>query len=365
MFIEKRTITLIALCMSLLYPVSNSKAQTAADTGKPSAGEVDPMFFQETETPATVPPAAAPVSQPPEAATPLPAPAEHKGAEKTLTPAPVQIVPEPNMPVVPETSPAVPVIELPKVPGVTPKIDLPVSVPPKVDSPAPIIPFPAISAPSQSVPVPNMTPLLPSGEEIDDEDEPVEWKGSLMFDEKSIKLLNDAMESFLTGKPLELPAVVTPEASAAAAAAALAAKEQAAQPTVLPVFYLNSIVYFSPSNWSIWLNNTKISPVKKPQIPELKIVNITDRQVFFTWSVKNLDRISPNWMDKLKEDSDGDFSNSDNTIKVSAEKDSVGFALGPNQSFSVQAMEIMEGKTQAAPLPPTIGDAATEVPAQP
>jgi hypothetical protein len=68
-------------------------------------------------------------------------------------------------------------------------------------------------------------------------------------------------------------------------------------PTVAPSFYLNSVMFYMPKNWSVWLNHRRIRFGTK--MNGLTILNISEDYVDMLWKPMDLDFIAPDWRKKL------------------------------------------------------------------
>ncbi len=160
------------------------------------------------------------------------------------------------------------------------------------------------------------------------------YKGSLMYDERSL----NALYSFLQGNVAEF----SNDESLLSSFDEL--------PSIAPAFFLNSVIFISPSEWSVWVDNSKFRPnIGGEQITAEKV----DKEfAVFKWKPKKLDYISPNWQanlvaadiakNKLVKDRQGLISK-DGNIFVDAINNEVYFRLAPNQTFVSRTMEIAEG----------------------
>ena len=167
------------------------------------------------------------------------------------------------------------------------------------------------------------------------------WHGSLMFTAANSRLINDAAQSsFKKGEPVKIRhGTLTP-------------KPESTAPVYAPSFYLNTLLYSAPDNWTIWINNKRITSAN-PEVtsnlfPTLQIVAVTDTDVTFLWEPRFLKNISPEWSKQLILNPHGNLSNEMNTIVLKQDKSLLQFTLRPNQTFTVYDMQISEGY-----IPPT------------
>lgn len=130
-------------------------------------------------------------------------------------------------------------------------------------------------------------------------------------------------------------------------------------PQLLPAYYLSSIIYRTPNNWSIWLNGRKFKA--GDEIPGLEIASISSERVAFVWSPERLREVSDRLTAKQEtnEKTYGNRSALTQDISVNIEEENVRFSLGRNQTFNAADMEVYEGKytggtdpfTYVAPAP--------------
>jgi len=133
---------------------------------------------------------------------------------------------------------------------------------------------------------------------------------------------------------------------------------------IYPQFFLESLVYHSPNDWTIRINGRQITP----QTPggdetKLSVIAIDHDKVVLRWKPVEMARVLDAW-DKLPGNDTGQKSSGDNArvemdfnakapnkfsgvpIVVDREHRLVTFTLRPNQTFSSFAMEILEGKVR-------------------
>lgn len=99
-----------------------------------------------------------------------------------------------------------------------------------------------------------------------------------------------------------------------------------------PQFFLSSIIYHSPEDWVIWINNTKITSENSLiNGINLRILSVDSKKVVLEWIPQKTDKV--------------DLANvdSDNNIKTDFMNNKVVFELHTNQTFTSYAMKIVEG----------------------
>jgi hypothetical protein len=68
-------------------------------------------------------------------------------------------------------------------------------------------------------------------------------------------------------------------------------------PSVAPAFYLNSVMFYIPKNWTLWLNHRRIRV--GTEMNGLTVVNIHEDFVDMLWKPADLDFIAPDWKKKV------------------------------------------------------------------
>lgn len=129
-----------------------------------------------------------------------------------------------------------------------------------------------------------------------------------------------------------------------------------------PQFFLEFLVYHTPSDWYVRVNGQEMRPDKSQNSGNaFSIVNVTNDKVLFKWKPVDMKRVLDVWekaaakRNTTKETSNQpikmDFSaNSasdrmaDLSVSVNRDEKTVLFTLHPNQTFSSYAMRAFEGK---------------------
>jgi hypothetical protein len=157
---------------------------------------------------------------------------------------------------------------------------------------------------------------------------PPSFKGSLMFNHNELEELNTAWQKYLQKHPSK---DVT-----------LHVEFEANQTSI---YYLNSIIYFSEQNCSIWLNNKRYSNSDEGQniLPGLKLEKITAHKVKFSLNSKQIKNFLPNFKDYLLQTAEGNYYSEDYAITIGSDLTKAEFTLLPNQSMIIDNMEIVAG----------------------
>jgi hypothetical protein len=102
--------------------------------------------------------------------------------------------------------------------------------------------------------------------------------------------------------------------------------------TEYPQFYLESLAYHTPTDWSVSINHIKFTP-SQPQSPNLQVVGISPDKVTVVWKPLLMDMVSDVWKRAPNDD-----------VEVDTLHGTVTFTLRPNQTFSSYVMRVLEGK---------------------
>lgn len=179
--------------------------------------------------------------------------------------------------------------------------------------------------------------------------------GSLMFDKQTSEWLNAAVKSFDQNIPLEilLPSLfpaIKPETKVEEIHQPESVIIKSNSPIEAPAFYLKSILYFSPDNWSLWLNNKKLSDNTDKTIENITLVDISHKQASFLWKNTTIDLIYPDWKDLFTAIEDNKYASPEKNILVDASTGNITFILKPNQSLVSKTLEIVEGPAKSSSL---------------
>jgi len=104
--------------------------------------------------------------------------------------------------------------------------------------------------------------------------------------------------------------------------------------------FLSSVMYFTASDWVVWINDQKITPETNKRDKELYLKSVQRDEVSVVWSMN-----ATKWKilaDRKMEDSTPQI-NADNKIQTS-------FSLKPNQTFILGLNKVVEGRALTALL---------------
>ncbi len=204
------------------------------------------------------------------------------------------------------------------------------------------------------------------------------WKyGSVMYKEKVFGWVNTALQAHDKNTSLEilLPSIFPADHSSGTSVedqipvkettVQAPGKEQAIvpeKPEEIPSFYLKSILYFGPQDWTVWINDKKIKQDESP--PFLNIIKIDETQATFLWKDSKIDLRFPEWRDyMIPFDEEKKFFSNGQNVVISSETGDISFILKTNQSFIPNELKIIEGSinsgAKVSPVIPAINSTAT------
>lgn len=106
----------------------------------------------------------------------------------------------------------------------------------------------------------------------------------------------------------------------------------------LPNLYLGSIVYYSPTNWSVWINGKKLVNRLNKSSNILFVSNIDRSEAVFVWKPETLQDTGKTWDAKVAEG--GVLPKN---VVVEETKGTITFTLHPNQTFVPRTLTVSEG----------------------
>jgi hypothetical protein len=123
-----------------------------------------------------------------------------------------------------------------------------------------------------------------------------------------------------------------------------------------PQFYLETLIYHAPTDWTVWLKEGDISKKYTPDVvipPEapLKIITINKEDISFIWKPKG-------WVA-----ASGAYKEGTPGINIDKEKQQVVFTLRVNQIMLGKDMQIKEGYTPPVATEPAAVDVKDVPPA--
>jgi len=235
------------------------------------------------------------------------------------------------------------------------------------------------------------------------------WTASVMFSSRDRGYLAEAIKSYKTKIPIEvlLPNIFPKSGTRALDNLGLSEEINGGNPadnagneiiSEFPIIYINSILFISPTNWSIWINSKKISygdqnvqvkprpgykknkqktasnstlkdtnisankfdgkqqPAsnnsnddKLQEMPDIKleVLNVSEKEAIILWRQSELDRFFPHWRDSLEPiEGTNKYTNKQRNLVLDSASGNITFILKENQSLVGSIMQIAEGEVK-------------------
>lgn len=207
--------------------------------------------------------------------------------------------------------------------------------------------------------------------------------GSMMFDPHALQLLYDA----LGGTGNSAVSIADIEGGATINAEGVAVNPKTEQQVIpKPNFSLNSLLFFTPESWSVWINNERIRNNNRETKESLKVLQVHEKGVEFVWQSWDLEQVAPGWKRNFMMTSEAratsntasvkrnqqekaevfksgayrwDYKSQDGKILVDSVNDIVKVDLGLHQTFVSSTMKVAEG---FVPEPVPVAAEATDKP---
>lgn len=159
-----------------------------------------------------------------------------------------------------------------------------------------------------------------------------EWRGSLMFLPADIERLRKFADAYRGNKEAlkELEGGNDMGAYLDDLLKGQEAKSDGVTYT-FPYFYLGSIAYHGANDWTIWVNNRRITAQNQHLLRVLTVKQVTAKYAIFEWKPSNLMEIP-------------EHAEGRNNIAIDAQTRVVEFTLRPNQTFYSKTMTVSEGR---------------------
>lgn len=161
---------------------------------------------------------------------------------------------------------------------------------------------------------------------------------SILFLPTQVQRMKQEISAYeSTGKSTAL-SVVVPDRNVAAVV-----EEKIVEPDTYPVFFLSSIVYETPNDWSIWMGGEKITSRKNDT--EVTVLEVTRDSATFQWK--------PSYKIAITQRRDGEkFASVDlvnnklatnQRVSYNSQAGAITFTLRQNQTFAAGYFKIFEG----------------------
>lgn len=173
-------------------------------------------------------------------------------------------------------------------------------------------------------------------------------ESSILFLPAQIDRMKTAIRTFESSTKVAapVPTFVAPQPEAIAAA-----PPKINEPSSYPVFYLASIAYHTPTDWSVWVSGHRITSYKNDT--DLNVVRVSPESVTFSWSPEYLVAINQRYTQKLFAPRDAVKHRllTGQEIKLDNTANTIIFTLRLNQSFAVGYFSMFEGYIAAPAMP--------------
>lgn len=176
---------------------------------------------------------------------------------------------------------------------------------------------------------------------------------SLLFNATDIDRMKKVLVAYESVKRINIPIVAALEVEIPV----VTIKE----PQQYPSFYLSSVLYRSPKDWLLWMNNNKYSPKKRPS--EVTLLSISPRSVVFSWKPEYIQQAKMRFEQKLVDKTiPKHFKSAMSKVHYDKNREAFIFTLAPNQSFVGAALGVYEGKYASRNVPTIVPqDQANEI----
>ncbi len=128
---------------------------------------------------------------------------------------------------------------------------------------------------------------------------------------------------------------------------------EALNPADTPIYYLRSILYFSPENWTVWMGDNKISSSDESyEITDevygvISILSVEPRRIVALWEDFPPEMIQPEYKDNALNLDNDLYASEDMQMVYDAKKQKLAFILQPNQAIIPYLLSVTEGKNNA------------------
>lgn len=198
---------------------------------------------------------------------------------------------------------------------------------------------------------------------------------SLMYDEKELKWIHEAIRAYDLHIPLDilLPGVISSDdivkkslSNAKGLQKPLSTmdgKDKAPSISLsddMVFIYVNSIVYTDDTHWAIWLDNKKFIPGDTD--PLWEIVEVTAEHVVIRWRNFPMEKLVPSWKNNFIPLKNPLVLTNGENILLHTEAKTLVVLLKPHQTFAGSVLEVMESKMTSKSLPVIAPLTGTSIP---
>lgn len=137
-------------------------------------------------------------------------------------------------------------------------------------------------------------------------------------------------------------------------------EEKVKEPDNYPVFFLSSVVYHDPSDWSLWISGHKITSRKNDT--DVNVLAVSREGATFSWKPSYADVIARRVEEKkiAAPDAVKNKLAVHQLVTQDPQTQAITFTLKQNQTFAVAYFRVFEGFMDSAALPPLSANAVSE-----
>jgi hypothetical protein len=180
---------------------------------------------------------------------------------------------------------------------------------------------------------------------------------SILFLPDQVSRMKEAIRAFESRKDgAATPGLAVPDATAEQPLVTLIQ-----EPPAYPVFYLSSIVYDAPNDWSLWMGGQKITSRKNTT--EVTVLKVTRDSATFLWKPAYIEAIAMRKKDGMFAPTDKvkNKLSTQQRFFYDAQRGAISFTLRQNQSFAVGYFKMFEGFVDSPTLEPIKQEVAKPV----
>lgn len=173
---------------------------------------------------------------------------------------------------------------------------------------------------------------------------------SILFLPNQIMRMKDAISVFESeSKDTKAPTFVIPDAPVEQLPPL---EKKIVEPVTYPVFFLSSIVYNTPNDWSLWMGGEKITSRKNET--EVSVLHVTRDSATFRWKPDYAEAIGQRKKENAFAATDlvKNKLSTKHAVSYDEQNGAVTFTLRQNQSFAVGYFKLFEGYVESPKMDP-------------
>ncbi len=124
-------------------------------------------------------------------------------------------------------------------------------------------------------------------------------------------------------------------------------------PADTPIVLLKSVLYLSPKNWTIWLNDKKISSsddayeIENEKLYNIEVMKVEPRRIIGVWTGFPDTLIMSDFKERTIDLGGEIYASEDMQLVYDASKKRIAFILEPNQAIVPYLLSVFEGNNNA------------------